>query len=105
MCDSCEILPLAFWNAVVEFNGKPFFLDNFVVGATVENVGVAVNFVAFAHGCGTGKFLGEELANFGDFCFGDTLTDGADVDCARCIWNAVGNATCKAAEAYAYAIV
>ena len=104
MRDSCEVLPLIFLNAVVEFNGKPFFFDDFVVGATVENICVAVDFVAFAHGYSTGEFFREEFANFGDVCFGDVLADVADVGCICCIWNIVGGAACNAAEAYADAI-
>ena len=104
MRDPCEILPLVFLNAVVELNGEPFFFDDFVVGATVENIGVAVDFVAFAHGYGTGEFLRENFANFGDVCFGNVLTDVADVGCIYCIWNIVGGAACNAAEAYADAI-
>ncbi len=104
MRDPCEILPLVFLNAVVELNGEPFFFDDFVVGATVENIGVAVDFVAFAHGYGTGEFLREDFANFGDVCFGDVLTDVADVGCIYCIWNIVGGAACNVAKAYADAI-
>ena len=104
MRDPCEILPLVFLNAVVELNGEPFFFDDFVVGATVENIGVAVDFVAFAHGYGTGEFLREDFANFGDVCFGDVLTDVADVGCIYCIWIVVGGAACNAAETYADAI-
>lgn len=73
MRDPCEILPLVFLNAVVELNGEPFFFDDFVVGATVENVCVAIDFVAFAHGNFASEFFGKQLANGGDFCFGDVF--------------------------------
>ena len=99
-----EILLLNYFDAVVEFDGNPFFFDDFVIGTTVENVCVAIDFVAFAHGNFAGKFLREEFANFGNVCFGDVLTDVADVGCICGIWNIVGGAACNAAEAYADAV-
>ena len=72
----CKILSLGDFNSVVEFDGKPFFFDDFVIGAAVENVCIAVNFIAFAHGNFAGEFFGKEFANVADICFGDALALG-----------------------------
>ena len=73
MCYAGEVFPLAFLDAVFKFDVKPFFFDDFVVGAAVKDVGVAIDFVAFAHGYGAGEFFGKEFADGDDICFGDVF--------------------------------
>ena len=65
--------------SVVKFDRKPFFLDDLVVGTAVEYVGVAIDFVALAHGNQAGKFFGENFANLSDIIFGNVLADVLDV--------------------------
>jgi hypothetical protein len=67
-------------HAVVKFDGKPLFFDNFVVGTAVKDVCVAVDFVALAHGNGAGELFGKLFADFGYDGFRDVFADFLNAD-------------------------
>ena len=95
-----------FLASVVKFDRKPFFFDDFVIGTAVKDVGVAIDFVALAHGNQACEFFGKELADFGDIRFGNVLASRLDPVAPVVGTRHIGGASaCIAGEPHAELVV